>query len=87
MQERHIEIQELRRSPSRCLDEVRRGTTLRLTDGQQPPVARLVPEPESSKSKGNLPIQRSRGKLKMTRPGARPRGGGSMADLVRENRR
>ena len=86
MQERHIEIQELRRNLSRCLDEVRRGTTLRLTDGQQP-VARLVPEPESSKSKDNLPIQRGRGKLKMTKPRARLRGGGSMVDIVRENRR
>ena len=86
MQERHIEIQELRRNLSRCLDEVRRGTTLRLTDGEQP-VARLVPEPESSKSKGNLPIEQGRGRLKMTRPRARLRGGGSMADIVRENRR
>ena len=86
MQERHIEIQELRRNPSRCLDEVRRGTTLRLTDGQQP-VARLVLEPESGKTKSNLPIEQGRGRLKMTKPGARLRGGGSMADLVRENRR
>ena len=86
MQERHIEIQELRRNLSRCLDEVRRGTTLRLTDGEQP-IARLVPEPESSKSKGDLPIEQGRGRLKMIKPRARLRGGGSMADIVRENRR
>ena len=86
MQERHIEIQELRRNLSKCLDEVRRGTTLRLTDGEQP-VARLVPEPESSKSKGNLPIEQGRGRLKVAKPRARLRGGGSMADIVRENRR
>ena len=86
MQERHIEIQELRRNLNRCLDEVRRGTTLRLTDGEQP-VARLVPEPEPSKSKGSPPIVRGRGKLKMTKPRARLRGGSSMADIVRENRR
>ena len=86
MQERHIDIQELRRNLSRCLDEVRRGTTLRLTDGEQP-VARLVPEPESSKSKGNLPIEQGRGRLKVTKPRARLRGGGSMVDIVRENRR
>ena len=47
----------------------------------------LVPEPESSKTKGNLPIEQGRGRLKMTKPGARLRGGGSMADIVRENRR
>ena len=47
---------------------------------------RLVPEPESSKTKGTLPIDQGRGKLKMTKPGARLRGGGSMADIVRENR-
>ena len=86
MQERHIEIQELRENLSRCLDEVRRGTTLRLTDGEQP-VARLVPEPESSISKGSPPIVLGRGKLKTTKPGARLRDGGSMADIVRENRR
>ena len=86
MQERHVEVQELQRNLSRCLDEVRRGTTLLLTDGEHR-VARLIPEPESSRLKGNVPIEPGRGRLKMTKPRARLRGGGSMADIVRENRR
>ncbi len=86
MLERHIEIQELRSNPSRCIDEVRRGTTLRLTDDGQL-VAHLVPEPESGEPKDNLLIVRGRGKLTMTKPKARLRDGGSMTDIVRENRR
>ena len=86
MSERYIGIQELHEHLSRCLDEVRSGTTLLLTDGGHR-VARLVPEPGSRESKGAFPIAWSGRKLKKTRPRARLRGGGSMADIVKENRR
>ncbi|MCY4509173.1 MAG: hypothetical protein OXG35_19760 [Acidobacteria bacterium] len=43
MRERHIGIQELHANLSRCLDEVRHGTTLLLTDGEHR-VARLIRE-------------------------------------------
>lgn len=86
MQERYIGIQELHENLSSCLEEVRGGTTLLLTDrGHR--VARLVPEPESGESKDGYPIAWSGRKLKKTRPKARLRGGGSMADIVKENRR
>ena len=49
MRERRIGIQELHANLSRCLDEVRRGTTLLLTDGEHR-VARLVPEPDAGAS-------------------------------------
>ena len=42
MRERRIAIQELEGNLSTCLDEVRSGTTLLLTDGRKR-VARLVP--------------------------------------------
>ncbi len=86
MRERSIGIQELQANLSRCLDEVRRGTTLLLTDGERR-VARLIPEPDTSALRGGLPIAWSGRRLKETKPRARLRGGGSMADIVRENRR
>ena len=86
MRERRIGIQELHANLSRCLEEVQRGTTLLLTDGGHR-VARLIPEPEATESKDAPPIAWSGRRLKKTRPKARLRGGGSMADIVRENRR
>ena len=79
MRERRIRIQELEANPSRCLDEVRSGTTLLLTDGGHR-VARLIPEPGASDSPA---IAWSGRRLKKTKPKARLRGGGSMADIVR----
>lgn len=67
-------------------DEVRRGTTLLLTDGDHR-VARLIPEPDTGAARGGLPIAWSGRRLKKTKPRARLRGGDSMADIVRENRR
>ena len=89
MRERRIGIQELHANLGRCLDEVRRGTTLLLTDGEHrvARVARLIPEPAAGASRGGLPIAWSGRRLKKTKPRARLRGGGSMADIVRENRR
>ena len=86
MRERRIGIQELHANLSRCLEEVQGGTTLLLTDGGHR-VARLIPEPEASESKDGPAIAWSGRRLKKTRPKARLRGGGSMADIVRENRR
>ena len=86
MQERSIGIQELHANLGRCLDEVRRGTTLLLTDGERR-VARLIPEPDAGASAGGLPIAWSGRRLKKTKPSAHLRGGDSMADIVRENRR
>ena len=86
MRERLIGIQELHADLGRCLDEVRRGTTLLLTDGEHR-VARLIPEPDAGASDDGPPIAWSGRRLKKTKPKARLRGGGSMADIVRENRR
>ena len=86
MPERSIGIQELHANLGRCLDEVRRGTTLLLTDGRHR-VARLIPEPDAGASEGEPPIAWSGRRLKKSRPRARLRGGGSMAHIVRENRR
>ena len=85
MRERSIGIQELHANLGRCLDEVRRGTTLLLTDGEHR-VARLIPEPDAGAAWGGLPIAWSGHRLKETNPRARLRGGVSMADIVRENR-
>ena len=86
MRERRIRIQELETDPSGCLEEVRSGTTLLLTDGGHR-VARLVPEPGASDSKSDPAIAWSGRRLRKTKPKARLRGGGSMADIVKENRR
>ena len=86
MRERRVGIRELEANLSGCLDEVRGGTTLLLTDGGYR-VARLIPEQGPSESKDSPAIAWSGRRLKKTRPKARLRGGGSMADIVRENRR
>ncbi len=85
MRERRVGIQELEGNLSACLEEVRSGTTLLLTDGGHR-VARLIPEPGASESKNGPSIAWSGRRLKETKPKARLRGGGSMADIVRENR-
>ncbi len=86
MRERRIGVQELKANLGGCLEEVRNGTTLLLTDGGHR-VARLIPEPGTSESKDGPAIAWSGRRLKKTKPKARLRGGGSMADIVRENRR
>ena len=86
MRERSIRTQELETNPNGCLEEVRSGTTLLLTDGGHR-VARLIPEPGASESKNDLAIAWSGRRLKKTKPKARLWGGGSMADIVEENRR
>ena len=86
MRERHIEIQELHANLSGCLEEVQHGTTLLLTDGEHR-VARIVPESKPYESKHGLLILPGRGKLTKIKPKVHLRGEGSMADIVRENRR
>ena len=86
MQERRVRIQELETNPIKCLEEVRNGTTLLLTDGGHR-VARLIPEMGAHDSNDKPAIAWSGRRLKKTKPKARLRGGGSMADIVRENRR
>ena len=86
MRERRIGMQELEANLRGCLEEVRRGTTLLLTDGGHR-VARVIPEPGAIESKDGPVIAWSGRRLKKTKPKARLRGGGSMADIVKENRR
>ena len=85
MRERRVGIQELKANVSGCLDEVLSGTTLLLTDGGHR-VARLIPEPRAGETNDAPAIAWSGRRLKKTKPKARLRGGGSMADIVRENR-
>ena len=68
------------------MGEVRRGTTLLLTDGEHR-VARLIPEPDAVASGGGLSIAWSGRRLKKTKPRVCLRDGGSMTDIVKENRR
>ena len=86
MRERRVGIQELKGNLSACLEEVRSGTTLLVTEGGHR-VARLIPDPGASESKSGPPIAWSGRRLRKTKPKARLRGGGSMTDIVKENRR
>ena len=86
MQERRIGIQEFETNLRNCLEEVRSGTTLVLTD-QGHAVARLSAEPGASDSKPGPAIAWSGRPLKKRKPKARLRGEASMADIIRENRR
>ena len=86
MRERRVGVQELEGNLSACLEEVRSGTTLLVTEGGHR-VARLIPEPGASESKSGQAIAWSGRRLRKTTPKARLRGGGSMTDIVRENRR
>ena len=86
MLERCIKIQEFETNPSGCLKEVKSGTTLLLTEGGHR-VARLIPEPGAHNSSSDPAISWSGRRLKKKKPRTRLRGGGSMADIVKENRR
>ena len=89
MHERRIGVNELKADLSRCLEEVRRGTTLLVTDGEER-VARVVPEPDrmeevrATAEKAGIAWSGRRPKKRM--PSVRLRGEGSIADIVRENR-
>ena len=68
-----------------CL-EVEQGTTLHLMNGEHR-VARIVPEPRTSEPTQEVVILPGKEKLREIKPLARLCGGGSMTDLVRQNRR
>ena len=89
MGERRVAVGELEANLSGCLDEVRGGTTLIVTEGGDG-VARLVPEPEALKqARAALDaagIAWSGRRLKKRKPSVRLRGGRSISDIVRENR-
>ena len=86
MRERSVGIQELEANLNGCLEEVQSGTTLLLTDGGRR-VARLIPEPGASETTDGAAIAWSGRRLKKRMPKARLRGGASMTDIIRENRR
>ena len=89
MRERRVAVEELEADPSGCLERVRNGTTLLVTDGEER-VARLIPESEAVKqARAALDaagIAWSGRRLKKRKPSVRLRGGGSISDIVRENR-
>ena len=82
MRERSIGIQELHASLGRRLDEVRRGTTLLLTNGEHGWPASSRGAGTDISAAGSHRVERV---LKKTRPRVRQRDGGSMADIVTEN--
>ena len=86
MRERDVEIHELKVDLNGCLEEVEQGTTLHLMNGEHR-VARIAPEPRTSESAQEVIILPGKGNLREIKPLARLRGGGSMTDIVRENRR
>ena len=89
MQERRIGIQELEANLSGCLEEVRSGMTLVVTD-KGGRVARVIPETEAMKQTWTAlqagGIAWSGKRLKKRKPSVRLRGSASISDIVRENR-
>ena len=86
MRERRVGIEELEANLNGCLDEVQNGTTLLLTDGGRR-VARVIPESRAGETDEGSAIAWSGRPLKKRTPKARLRGGASMTDIIRENRR
>ena len=89
MRERRVGVAELKADLGRCLEEVRNGTALLVTDGDER-VARLIPEPDPTeevrRAADGAGIAWSGRRLKKRTPSVRLRGEGSIADIVRENR-
>jgi antitoxin (DNA-binding transcriptional repressor) of toxin-antitoxin stability system len=85
MRDRRVGIQELKAGLDQCLEEVRKGTTLVVTDGEQQ-VARLVPERGTERIRGRARIEWSGQRLEKRKPKARLRGGAQLSDIIRENR-
>jgi len=90
MQEHRVGIRELRAKLSECVREVKRGSSIIVTDrGKR--VARLVPESESLEER--IEILRSSGMILWSgrrrrngRPVARARSGRTVSDILVENR-
>lgn len=89
MRERRIGVGELKADLNRFLAEVRAGTTLLVTDGDER-VARVIPEPDVTQevraAAKDAGIVWSGRRLKKRMPSVRLRGEGSIADIVRANR-
>ena len=89
MRERRIGIQELEANPSRCLEEVKSGTTLVVTD-KGCSVARVIPEPETVQQTREAlqaaGIAWSGKRPKKRTPSVQLRGNRTISDIVRENR-
>ena len=89
MRERHVAIGELQANLSGCLEEVRSGMTLVVTD-KGGRVARVIPETEAVKqTRAALQaagIAWTGKRPKKRKPSVRLRGSGSISDIVRENR-
>ena len=89
MRERRVGVGELKADLGGCLEEIRDGTTLLVTDGGER-VARPIPEPdplqEIRRAAENAGIARSGRPLKKRLPSVRLPEAGSIADIVRENR-
>ena len=72
MEEREVGITELKASLDECLEEVRNGTTLVVTDGERH-VARIRPESDASKeTQAVLKARESSGADASRRRGSRP---------------
>ena len=89
MHERRVGVAELKADLGRCLEEVRNGTTLLVTDGGER-VARLIPEPDPMqdvrRAAEGAGIAWSGRRLKKRLSSVRLQGEGSIADIIRENR-
>lgn len=90
MKERSIGIRELKSKLSECVRDVKRGSTIVVTErGRR--VARLVPESDSLDERLAMltkagAMQWSGRPLDRAAPGVRPRGKRTLADIVVENR-
>lgn len=90
IQERRIGIRELKATLSECLRQVKSGRSVVVTDHGQP-VARIVPEGLSLRER--LEVLRTAGaiawsgrRLRAAKPAGQVRPGGTVADLIVENR-
>jgi prevent-host-death family protein len=90
MRERSVGIRELKSKLSECVRDVKRGATIVVTEhGKR--VARLVPEADSLEErlealKNSGTVLWSGRRLGRTKPEVRPRGTGTVSDIVVENR-
>jgi len=88
--ERRVGIRELKSKLSECVRDVKRGATIVITEhGRR--VARLVPESDSLDER--LEILKNAGavlwsgrRLGAAKPGVRPRGKRTVAEIIVENR-
>jgi prevent-host-death family protein len=90
VRERRIGIRELKSTLSECIREVKAGRTLVVTEHGDP-VVRMIPETASLRERLDAlrragTVSWSGRRLRRTKPVARVRGTGTVADLVGENR-